>query len=83
MSNKIAYFISEEHKDEHGGYIPCFIAEGHTGYTVTSWNFGPDRDFAKNMCDEYNKAAGLSDSEVNAMLNRASVEGRNRSMFRR
>lgn len=83
MTSRVDYVVSEEHKFEHGEYTPCFIAKGHTGYRVTTWNFGPIKEHATELCDRYNRASALTDGEVAAMLNRAIIEGRARSRSRR
>lgn len=45
-------------------YIPCFVTDGETGYSLTSWLWGNDVNAAKARADEYNAKAGLTHDDV-------------------
>lgn len=64
MSKKIALIIVETEKDSHGEYIPCIVKEGESGYYITTWKWGTDKDLAEKLADDYNKRLGLSKEEV-------------------
>jgi len=64
MTAKMAITIIETEIAKDGGYIPCVVKEGETGYHKTDWNWGPDLNTARELADNYNLNLGLSKEEA-------------------
>lgn len=64
MTEQMAITILETEKGEDGGYIPCLVKEGETGYHRTDWNWGSDLKIAEQSAKDYNKKLGLTEKEA-------------------
>lgn len=64
---KMAVIIIDTEKTERGEYIPCVIKEGESGYFLTDWKWGKDRDIARKLADDYNTKLGIKREEAMQM----------------
>lgn len=71
------YVILETVRDTDGGYIPCIVKDGETGYYKTDWNWGTDLDIAEELADEKNEAMGFSAEEVDRIVMDSMFPNRN------
>lgn len=63
IPKKICVVILEV-KDKRGNYVPCIVKENETGYFLTDWQWGKDKELAQKLADEYNEKLGVSKKEV-------------------
>ncbi len=61
---RIAVIIIDTEKNTHGEFIPCVVKEGESGYYITTWKWGTDKDLAERLASDYNRRLGLSKMEV-------------------
>ena len=76
--NKLVYVILKTVRNKAGGYIPCIVEEGTTGFSKTDWNLGPDITITKECVMDMNKQMGYTAEQVERIVLDSMFPNRNK-----